>query len=61
MEDTDKGGLRVESTDEFVARCCGYMVLLAALVQTDEPGSRYGLAYGWAFLARFLNTLPANR
>jgi len=50
-------GKRWETKDELVDRNNGYMLFYGALLQST-PG---GLASAWAFLARFLNALPANR
>ncbi|PKU79832.1 hypothetical protein MA16_Dca016277 [Dendrobium catenatum] len=57
----EDGGL--ESTDEFLNRVESCMKLYAALIQTEIDGVKnpHGLKYGWAWLAMFLNALPANR
>lgn len=54
---------KIESTDDFNERLNCYMKLYGALVQTEVGGFQnlHGVAEGWAWLARFLNTLPANR
>lgn len=53
---------KIESIDEYVERLSRYMKLYGALVQTEVGGFQnlHGLTEGWAWLARFLNTLPAN-
>lgn len=56
---TDNG--TVESTDDYLGRMTGYVMLYAAITQSDNPGNPHGLAYGWAYLARLLNALPPNR
>eukprot|EP00897_Mesotaenium_endlicherianum_P010932 jgi/Mesen1/9868/ME000070S09155 len=52
-----------ESTDTYVARVTGYITFFAAILQTKAPGgpNANGLARGWAWCARLLNKLPANR
>ncbi|XP_010248703.1 PREDICTED: protein GLE1 [Nelumbo nucifera] len=57
----EDGGL--ESTERYVERVESYLKLYAALVQTEADGvqNMHGLKEGWAWLARFLNALPANR
>ncbi|XP_020599446.1 protein GLE1 isoform X2 [Phalaenopsis equestris] len=54
---------KIESTNEFLNRVESCMKLYAALIQTEIVGVKnpYGLNYGWAWLAMFLNALPANR
>ncbi|XP_020251908.1 protein GLE1 isoform X2 [Asparagus officinalis] len=54
---------KLESSQSYLKRLQPYMKLYAALVQTDMQGIRnpHGLEHGWAWLAMFLNTLPANR
>ncbi|KAL5975069.1 hypothetical protein ACLOJK_031745 [Asimina triloba] len=53
---------KIESTDSYLKRMEAYMMLYAALVQTEISGFRnlHGLEEGWAWLARFLNTLPVE-
>ncbi|OMO60307.1 GLE1-like protein [Corchorus capsularis] len=53
---------KVESTKDYLKRLESYMKLYGALVQTEVPGCQnfHGLQEGWAWLARFLNALPAN-
>ncbi|CAI9775350.1 unnamed protein product [Fraxinus pennsylvanica] len=53
---------KIESTDSYVERLSSYMKLYGALVQTEVNGFQnlHGLREGWAWLARFLNALPAN-
>lgn len=41
-----------ESTDDYVGRMQGYVLLLAAITQSDNPANPYGLAQAWTFLAR---------
>ncbi|KAF9603086.1 hypothetical protein IFM89_033811, partial [Coptis chinensis] len=52
----------IETIDQYLGRVESYMKLYGALVQTEIAGvqNRHGLDKGWAWLARFLNTLPAN-
>lgn len=59
----EKDGGKIESTDEYMIRFNYYMQLFAALIQTEIDGFKnpYGLKEGWAWLAMFLNELPANR
>ncbi|XP_073132647.1 mRNA export factor GLE1 isoform X1 [Henckelia pumila] len=53
---------KIESTDSYVERLSSIMRLYGALVQTEIGGFQnlHGLNEGWAWLARFLNSLPAN-
>ncbi|XVE74911.1 hypothetical protein DITRI_Ditri12bG0056500 [Diplodiscus trichospermus] len=53
---------KVESTKDYLRRLESYMKLYGALVQTEVAGCQnvHGLKEGWAWLARFLNALPAN-
>ncbi|KAG8366005.1 hypothetical protein BUALT_Bualt17G0031100 [Buddleja alternifolia] len=53
---------KIESIDTYVERLSCYMKLYGALVQTEVGGFQnlHGLREGWAWLARFLNALPAN-
>ncbi|WJX33576.1 hypothetical protein P8452_21769 [Trifolium repens] len=57
-EDSEK----LESTEDYLKRLESYMKLYGALVQTEIPNIRnlHGLQEGWAWLARFLNSMPAN-
>ncbi|XP_077212382.1 nucleoporin GLE1-like protein isoform X2 [Tasmannia lanceolata] len=57
-----EGGGKIEPTDSYLERVRSYMTLYAAIVQTEIPGIRnlHGLKEAWAWLARFLNALPAN-
>lgn len=50
-----------ESTDEYVGRMQGYVMLYAAMTQSDNPANPHGLEHGWSYLARLLNALPPNR
>ncbi|XP_078434899.1 nucleoporin GLE1-like protein isoform X2 [Wolffia australiana] len=54
---------KMESTDSYLDRVESYMKLYGALVQTDAGNvpNPHGLREGWAWLARFLNTLPVTR
>ncbi|XP_037496784.1 protein GLE1 isoform X2 [Jatropha curcas] len=54
---------KIESTEEYLQRLESYMRLYGALVQTEVQGVQnpHGPKEGWAWLARFLNTLPANK
>lgn len=53
---------KIERTEDYLKRLACYMKLYAALVQTEADGVQnpHGLKEGWAWLARFLNALPAN-
>ncbi|MBA0726996.1 hypothetical protein Golax_002783 [Gossypium laxum] len=53
---------KIESTTDYLVRLESYMKLYGALVQTEVAGCQnvHGLKEGWAWLARFLNALPAN-
>ncbi|KAK3005256.1 hypothetical protein RJ639_017022 [Escallonia herrerae] len=53
---------KIESPNSYVARLSSYMKLYGALVQTEVEGVQnyHGIKEGWAWLARFLNILPAN-
>lgn len=62
LEGKDKGGPKVfESVDDVVRRTEGLMLLYGAIVQVDEPTNPHGLDHGWRWLARALNSLPADR
>uniref|UniRef100_A0A7N2L8A1 mRNA export factor GLE1 n=1 Tax=Quercus lobata TaxID=97700 RepID=A0A7N2L8A1_QUELO len=54
---------KLESTKDYLRRLESYMKLYGALVQTEVQGfqNTHGLKEGWAWIARFLNTLPVNR
>ncbi|KAH7515639.1 hypothetical protein FEM48_Zijuj10G0047900 [Ziziphus jujuba var. spinosa] len=54
---------KIENIDDYLKRIEAYMKLYGALVQTEVGGVQnlHGLKEGWAWLARFLNTLPANK
>ncbi|WOL16878.1 protein GLE1 [Canna indica] len=54
---------KFESSESYLNRVQSYMKLYAVIVQMESDGVRnpHGLGEGWAWLARFLNTLPANR
>ncbi|KAJ8758853.1 hypothetical protein K2173_002632 [Erythroxylum novogranatense] len=53
---------KFESGENYMKRLASYMRLYGALVQTEVPGVQniHGPNEGWAWLARFLNCLPAN-
>ncbi|KAK9934541.1 hypothetical protein M0R45_021681 [Rubus argutus] len=51
---------KIESVDSYLTRLESYMKLYGAIVQT-EIDNVHGLKEGWAWLARFVNALPANR
>ncbi|XP_043724625.1 protein GLE1 isoform X2 [Telopea speciosissima] len=55
----EEGG-KIESTEQFLERIASYMKLYGAVVQTEVGGVQNMLKEGWAWLARFLNVLPAN-
>lgn len=59
--DDDDGEVEKESTDDFIARCQGYLLLYAAMTQSDVPANPLGLGSAWAYLARTINALPATR
>ncbi|GMP82599.1 hypothetical protein CsSME_00036833 [Camellia sinensis var. sinensis] len=50
----------IESEESYVSRIESYMKLYGALVQVESVQNRHGMGEGWAWLARFLNALPAN-
>ncbi|KAL6983797.1 hypothetical protein U1Q18_017172 [Sarracenia purpurea var. burkii] len=52
----------LESEEIYVSRIESYMQLYGALVQTqiERVQNTHGLREGWAWLARFLNALPAD-
>ncbi|KAL5552755.1 hypothetical protein UlMin_040156, partial [Ulmus minor] len=54
---------KIESVDNYLKRVESCMKFYAALVQTEVPGiqNTHGLKDGWAWFARFLNSLPASR
>ena len=52
---------QVESTDEYLGRMQGYVMLYAAITQSDNPANPHGLRHAWEYLARLLNGLPPNR
>ncbi|TQD82181.1 hypothetical protein C1H46_032269, partial [Malus baccata] len=54
---------KIENVDNYLARLESYMKLYGALVQTEisRVENAHGLREGWAWMARFLNALPANR
>ncbi|CAJ1853956.1 unnamed protein product [Sphenostylis stenocarpa] len=54
---------KMESTEDYLKRLESYMKVYGALVQTETTNVRnfHGLQEGWAWLARFLNALPANQ
>ncbi|KAL3649821.1 hypothetical protein CASFOL_006224 [Castilleja foliolosa] len=58
---TEENG-SIGSTDDYIERLSSYMRLYGALVQTEVPGFQnlHGLKEGWSWLARFLNSVPAN-
>ncbi|GMJ08216.1 embryo defective 1745, A. thaliana homolog of yeast GLE1 [Hibiscus trionum] len=53
---------KIESKKDYLKRLESYVRLYGALVQTEVAGRQnvHGLKEGWAWLARFLNALPAN-
>lgn len=54
---------KMESTEDYLKRLESYMKVYGAVVQTETTNvpNLHGLQEGWAWLARFLNTLPANQ
>ncbi|KAG4995532.1 hypothetical protein JHK86_032359 [Glycine max] len=54
---------KMESTEDYLKRLESYMKMYGALVQTEITNCQnfHGLKEGWAWLARFLNTHPANQ
>lgn len=48
---------RMETNDEFVDRNNGYILFYSALLQSTPSG----VAAAWAYVARFLNCMPASR
>ncbi|CAN0911185.1 mRNA export factor GLE1 [Linum grandiflorum] len=53
---------QIETAKTYKDRMRAYMSLYGALVQTEVPGfqNQLGPKEGWSWLARFLNSLPAN-
>ncbi|KAL8089879.1 hypothetical protein AgCh_039366 [Apium graveolens] len=53
---------KLGNSDTYVERVRSCMKLYGALVQTKAEGVKnpYGIEGGWAWMARFLNALPAN-
>ncbi|KAL8106389.1 hypothetical protein AgCh_029961 [Apium graveolens] len=53
---------KLENPDTYVERVRSCMKLYGALVQTEAEGVKnpHGIEEGWAWMARFLNALPAN-
>ncbi|CAN1329683.1 mRNA export factor GLE1 [Linum perenne] len=53
---------KIESVKDYSKRLEAYMRLYGALVQMEIPGfqNAHGPKEGWSWLARFLNSLPAN-
>ncbi|CAI5500120.1 unnamed protein product [Closterium sp. Naga37s-1] len=64
-EEGEGGQKKMESTDAFIERMTGYIILMAAICQTlPPPGTAvhpFGLSHAWQWCARLLNHLPANR
>ncbi|XP_018835161.2 protein GLE1 isoform X1 [Juglans regia] len=54
---------KIESIEDHLRRLESYMKLYGAVIQTEVQGVQniHGLKEGWAWIARFLNTMPANR
>lgn len=54
---------KLETTDDYVARMTAYVTLYAAITQAEIDGgaNAHGLKEGWAWCARLLNNLPADR
>ncbi|KAL2635438.1 hypothetical protein R1flu_006917 [Riccia fluitans] len=55
---------KLESTDDYVARMNAYITFYAALTQTELQGvgvNPHGISEAWAWCARLLNRIPANR
>lgn len=52
----------IETVSSYLSRLHAYMKLYGAIVQTEVEGFQnlHGHQEGWAWLARFLNTIPAN-
>ncbi|KAL8100617.1 mRNA export factor GLE1-like [Apium graveolens] len=53
---------KLGNSDTYVERVRSCMKLYGALVQTEAEGVKnpHGIEEGWAWMARFLNALPAN-
>ncbi|KAJ4962077.1 hypothetical protein NE237_021987 [Protea cynaroides] len=51
---------KIQSTEHCLEGIASYMKLYGALIQTEGDGVQNMLKEGWAWLARFLNVLPAN-
>ncbi|KAK6930930.1 mRNA export factor GLE1-like [Dillenia turbinata] len=54
---------KIENVDRYLERLESYVRLYAAIVQTEADGvqNAHGLKEGWAWIARLLNALPANK
>ncbi|KAK4428102.1 hypothetical protein Salat_1579200 [Sesamum alatum] len=53
----------IKGIGDYVERLSCYMKLYGAIVQTEEVGdfqNLHGIREDWAWLGRFLNSLPAN-
>ncbi|GAX75254.1 hypothetical protein CEUSTIGMA_g2699.t1 [Chlamydomonas eustigma] len=59
--DQPDGGKAFESTEDLLKRVQGLMLLYGAIVQVEDPAHPHGLEYGWKWLSRALNALPADR
>lgn len=59
--DEDDGNVKKESTDDFVGRMAGFIMLYAAFTQSENPANPHGIHNAWEYVARLLNSLPANR
>jgi len=62
-EEEEKGRVELikESTDEYMGRMQGYVMLYAAITQSDNPSNPHGSQHAWEYLARLINYVPANR
>ncbi|KAL4527124.1 hypothetical protein Ndes2526B_g09162 [Nannochloris sp. 'desiccata'] len=62
-EEEENGRVKLikESTDEYMGRMQGYVMLYAAITQSDNPANPHGLQHAWEYLARLINYVPANR
>ncbi|KAK6922306.1 mRNA export factor GLE1-like [Dillenia turbinata] len=53
---------KIESVDRYLERLESYVRLYAAIIQTEAGvQNAHGLKEGWAWIARLLNALPANK
>lgn len=54
-------GKSFETTDDYLTRVQGYVMLYAAITQSSQPSNPHALQHAWAFMARLLNDIPTSR